>query len=290
MKPYKAIFFDWDGTCVTSRKASVEEAVKAMVPLLEKGIKLIIVSGTTYENIAGGRLHEYFTPKALSSLWLGLGRGAYDYRFDENGLPYIWKDRIPSKGDLMKIHDAAYEFHRLLLECCDYPTDIVFSRPNYCKIDLMVDSNRGEQLFLQADELTKVKNLLKAYGIQDGLKGMIKIAEEIYEKHQLSAAITTDAKYLEMGITSKTDNINSILSFLMEKEGLFPYECAFWGDEYIGIEDGLFGSDSYMITPLSSQGDFFDVSETKGVLPDGVTALAGGPKMFLDFLEGQILI
>ena len=48
MKHYKAIFFDWDGTAVLSRKAPVEDAVNAMRPLLDKGVKLCIVSGTTY--------------------------------------------------------------------------------------------------------------------------------------------------------------------------------------------------------------------------------------------------
>ena len=38
MKHYKAIFFDWDGTAVLSRKAPVEDAVKAMHPLLDKGV------------------------------------------------------------------------------------------------------------------------------------------------------------------------------------------------------------------------------------------------------------
>ena len=34
-KKYKAIFFDWDGTAVTSRTAPVEDAVVAMKPLLQ---------------------------------------------------------------------------------------------------------------------------------------------------------------------------------------------------------------------------------------------------------------
>lgn len=85
MKHYKAIFFDWDGTAVLSRKAPVEDAVNAMRPLLDKGVKLCIVSGTTYENIAGGKLHSYFTPKQLENLYLGLGRGAFDYGYDATG-------------------------------------------------------------------------------------------------------------------------------------------------------------------------------------------------------------
>ena len=94
MKHYKAIFFDWDGTAVLSRKAPVEDAVNAMRPLLDKGVKLCIVSGTTYENIAGGKLHSYFTPKQLENLYLGLGRGAFDYGYDATGQPAILVDRV----------------------------------------------------------------------------------------------------------------------------------------------------------------------------------------------------
>ena len=35
LKKYKAIFFDWDGTAVLSRKASAREAIEAMRPLLQ---------------------------------------------------------------------------------------------------------------------------------------------------------------------------------------------------------------------------------------------------------------
>ncbi len=57
-KKYKAIFFDWDGTAVMSRQAPVEEAVAAMKPLLASGVKLVIVSGTTYDKIARGKLPD----------------------------------------------------------------------------------------------------------------------------------------------------------------------------------------------------------------------------------------
>ena len=86
MKKYKAIFFDWDGTAVMSRRAPVDQAVAAMRPLLQKGIKLIIVSGTTIENIAGGKIESYFAEEELKNLRhscmleknCGLGENAYE--------------------------------------------------------------------------------------------------------------------------------------------------------------------------------------------------------------------
>ena len=79
-KKYKAVFFDWDGTAVLSRKAPVEEIVGAMRPLLDQKVNLVIVSGTTIENIAGGKLETYFTKEQLAQLYLGLGRGAFNSR------------------------------------------------------------------------------------------------------------------------------------------------------------------------------------------------------------------
>ena len=83
-KKYKAIFFDWDGTAVTSRTAPVEDAVVAMKPLLQQGTKLVIVSGTTYDKIAGGKFHTYFTEEEQKNLFFGLGRGAYNYQITDD--------------------------------------------------------------------------------------------------------------------------------------------------------------------------------------------------------------
>ena len=45
---YKAIFFDWDGTAVKSRKEPVDSVVELMKKLLSKDVKMIIISGTTF--------------------------------------------------------------------------------------------------------------------------------------------------------------------------------------------------------------------------------------------------
>ena len=89
-----------------SRQAPVEEAVAAMKPLLASGVKLVIVSGTTYDKIASGKIHDDFTPEEASNLYLGLGRGAYNYKM-VNGQPEIFADCIPDTEGLLKIHDVA---------------------------------------------------------------------------------------------------------------------------------------------------------------------------------------
>lgn len=281
MKQYKAIFFDWDGTAVLSRKAPVEDAVNAMRPLLEKGVKLAIISGTTYENIAGGKLESYFTPEQLQNLYLGLGRGAYDYGFDADGKPVLLANRVPDSKGILAIHDACYRIHRVLLEEYGMNTDIVFSRPNYCKIDMMPDNNRGENLFLQEGEAAKLQRILSSHGIES-IETLIKMAES-FGTEEMPLPATTDAKYLEVGPTGKSDNANA----LFELFGFDAVDCCFWGDEFIGVTDSIFGSDAGMLTEMTCKGDFFDVSNLEGVRPQQVKQLGGGIQTFLDFLRKQ---
>lgn len=288
LKKYKAVFFDWDGTAVMSRKAPVEEAVKAMAPLLDEGVKLAVISGTTIENIAGGEIEKYFTARQLENLYLGLGRGAYNYAF-KNGKPWCFQDMIPDKKTLLNIHRICFDIHVELKERYGFDTDIVFSRPNYCKIDLMVANGRGDNLFLQESELDMLKKDMAEHGINGGLKQLMELAGAVGKKYQVAVVPTCDAKYLEVGISSKSDNVDAIFGRMQEEGGIKPGECAYWGDEYVGIEDGIFGSDSFMHTKITEEGDFFDVSDIKSTSrPDWAKVVGGGVESFLGFLRGQL--
>ena len=284
VKP-RAVFFDWDGTAVYSRKAPADAALSAMKPLLAQGIKLVIVSGTTIENIAGGQIETYFTPEELRHLYLGLGRGAYNYAFDEEGRPYVFADKLPDREGLLAVHSICFDIHKELLKEYDFPTDIVFSRPNYCKIDLMVSNQRGDQLFLQENELVILKDSLRRHGIEGGLAKLLEISGMIGASYGIAVAPTCDAKYLEVGLSSKSDNVDTILDKFQREFGIQPEECSYWGDEYVGIEEGIFGSDSFMITEKSRTGRFFDVSEVPGKRPQEVTVTGGGVERFLEYLR-----
>ncbi len=286
MKKYSAILFDWDGTAVMSRKAPADTACAAMKPLLAKGIPLVIISGTTYENIAGGKIESFFTPEELQNLYLGLGRGAYQYDFTEKGEPYLFEDLLPDKEKLLLIHQTCFDVHQALLRDYDFATDIVFTRPNYCKIDLMPEHDRGEQLFMQSDELTALKDKLSSHGITKGVQSLLNLAEKLGKEQGIQVLSTCDAKYLEVGISSKSDNVNFIMKRLMER-GIKPEDCAFFGDEYVGIEKGIYGSDSFMMTELTKVSDFFDVSTVEGERPKKIKVIGGGVDAFLNFLKEQ---
>ncbi len=287
MKQYDAIFFDWDGTAVLSRRDPGEVVAPLMAELLEKGVVLAIISGTTYENVAGGELHKKLPAGALRNLYLGLGRGAFHYGFDQNGQPEQMESRLPDRETLCGIHDACYELHRELLAEAGYETDLVFSRPGYCKLDLLPGHNRMERCFSQPGELALLEKELERHGIRGGLRGLMERLAGLGSRRGIPLRVTTDAKYLEAGLTTKSTNVDVLLRRVVFKRGISVERCCYWGDEFSSFGDGIPGSDSFMITALSGQGDFFDVSPEGTGLPPRVEHRPGGVGRFHEFLREQ---
>ena len=190
-------------------------------------------------------------------------------------------DRVPDAKGILAVHDACYRIHRELLEKYGMNTDIVFSRPNYCKIDLMPANNRGENLFLQEGEAARLQHILQQHGI-DSIETVITMAES-FGTPEMPLCATTDAKYLEVGPTGKRDNVDALFAHF----GFAAEDCCFWGDEFIGVTDSIFGSDAGMLTEKTKSGDFYDVSDLEGVRPEQVKHLGGGIQTFLEFLQAQ---
>ena len=285
MNCYDAIYFDWDGTAVESRYADASAVVNEMEQLLLQGIKLIIISGTTYENIAGGKLHEMLCPEALNNLFLGLGRGAYQYGF-RHGQLVMLEDLTPSKERMLMLHKFCYDIHELLFRQYDYNTDIVFCRTNYCKIDLLPGFDRKGLMFLQDSEVKTVQDILASKGIPDGLASLIKIAGSNPALPDVKG--TSDAKHLEVGFTTKGDNVDFFVDYLYNLYGISIKSSAFIGDEFADLCQGVPGSDAMMITSKSIRADFYDVSSAQRVLPKNVISIGGGVSSFRRIIADQI--
>jgi hypothetical protein len=285
MKSYKAIFFDWDGTAVYGRESPADAVVAYMAPLMDKGIYLLIISGTIYENIAGGRLHEAFTHEQLRYLYFGLARGAHNFGFTPEGEQRMLTDPEPDRETLLAVHDTAYQIHRRLLSGYNYPTDIIFDRPNYCKIDLLNRTKRGEALFMSGDELAQIRRALNDAGFPGGIGGLMAFAKEIGRGYGLPVKPTCDAKYLELGLTTKSDSVDILIKKVLEPAGISADHCCFWGDEFLELDGGVWGSDAFMITPLTEAADFFDVGSAAGLRPPQVKHIGGGVEAFLSFLN-----
>ena len=106
---------------------------------------------------------------------------------------------------------------------------------------------------------------------------------ESFGTPEMPLCATTDAKYLEVGPTGKRDNVDALFAYF----GFAAEDCCFWGDEFIGVTDSIFGSDAGMLTEKTKSGDFYDVSDLEGVRPEQVKHLGGGIQTFLEFLQAQ---
>lgn len=138
---------------------------------------------------------------------------------------------------------------------------------------------------MQRNEMEALKILLRNHGARGGLNELMDLSGEISEKYGISIKPTCDAKYLEVGISSKSDNVDTILKKICKETKIRPQECAYWGDEFVALEEKIYGSDSFMYTDKTKEGDFFDVSDLPGMRPEGVIQLGGGIPTFLEFLK-----
>ena len=194
-----------------------------------------------------------FRSEALDHLYLGLARGAVNYGFRDGQLQLL-KDMTMPMDQTLQLHEACFHIHQHLLNEHDLKTDIVFSRPNYCKIDLLVEKDRKEQLFFSENDAVFADKLLKEKNFANGLKDVLIYAEQLLKQEPLPLKTTTDTKYLEVGPTTKSDNVDYLLGILEEK-GIGIEDCCFWGDEFGEMADGIMGSDSKMITEKSLLAD-----------------------------------
>ncbi len=285
-KPYRAIFFDWDGTAVPNRSAPIDDVLPLMIALLERGVVLVIISGTTYEKIAFGDLHSQIPPVLRKNLYLGLGRGAYNFGFPGGELELL-HHTVPQRDVLAALHRVAFDIHLRLLERYGVETDIVFSRPNYCKIDLLVKASRENRNHIEYSEVEAARETLSTHGYTGGIAGLIEEASQMGKEMGLPLRATCDGKFLEVGLTTKADNVEFLFSLIREKHGISAAECAFWGDEFGSLDQGVPGSDAEMITPLTEHADFYDVSGSPMELPECVKEVPGGVAAFLEFLRHE---
>jgi hypothetical protein len=289
LRKYDVIFFDWDGTAAPSREETPEALLEAMGRLLKAGVTLAVVSGTDYGNIAGGALAERFAPPLRAGLHFGLARGAYNLMFGQDGRTITLNVLMPGKKTLLALHKACFALHEHLFERHGLATDIIFSRDNYCKIDLLPHKPRGGRNFPLRGELEEAELRLAEYGFWGGMGALLRLAVSMGERGGLALKATCDGKYLELGFGTKADNVDAIFTRLEETRRVTPADCCFWGDEFLPLAEGVPGSDALMLTPKTCGSDFFDVSDTPGPRPAPITHIGGGVGRFLAFLQRQAM-
>jgi hypothetical protein len=136
---------------------------------------------------------------------------------------------------------------------------------------------------LQATELR-----LRNGGIVGGIKQLFELGEKLSSGFGLvQARLTSDVKFIEVGLTDKADSIAWMLKDLAPKVGAKTGDILIAGDEF-GPIAGFEGSDFRMVTPAAKGATFVSVGPEPSGVPLEVIHVGGGPACFKSILESQI--
>jgi hypothetical protein len=98
--------------------------------------------------------------------------------------------------------------------------------------------------------------------------------------------VTSDGKYVEIGLTDKSDSIAWIVGHVARPHGIPNASLLIAGDEF-GDVGGFAGSDERMITQAATGATYVSVGREPNGVPPEVLHVPGGPAMFLEILRWQ---
>jgi trehalose/maltose hydrolase-like predicted phosphorylase len=278
---FEAFVFDWDGTAVPDRKADASAMRAAVERLCELGADLAVITGTHIGNVdpqLGAR------PAGPGRLFLCLNRGSEVFRVDASGPELIYR-RQATPEEEAALDTAAEEVVARLAEK-GLRAEIVSQRLNRRKIDLIPEPEWADPPKARIDELlAAVEKRLGSQGLD--LHAAVELAVEAARDAGLSdPKVTSDAKYVEIGLTDKADSSNWVFAELWRR-GIGTGLVLVGGDEF-GPLGRLPGSDSLLLVPEAARATAVSVGLEPNGVPEGVLPLGGGPPAFVALLEDQI--
>ena len=131
---------------------------------------------------------------------------------------------------------------------------------------------------------------LRMGGIIGGIKQLFELARKLSCEFRLeSARLTSDVKFIEVGLTDKADSVRWVLHHLAPEVAARSEDILLAGDEF-GPIAGFEGSDFRMVIPEAKGSLFVSVGPEPAGVPPEVIHIRGGPAAFEQLLEEQIEI
>jgi trehalose/maltose hydrolase-like predicted phosphorylase len=288
--PFKIIAFDWDGTAVVDRREDATPIRTEIVRLLRCGIAVVVITGTNFGNI-DRQLSAEITGPEKRNLFISTNRGSEVYGFDAAGqLVRQWL-RAATPDEDRQLTAAADCLRQALVARTGLKIDVVYDRMNRRKVDLIPLPEWSDPPKSAIASLRQaVEKRLTGAGLAGGLHEAISLAEQAAREQGLpEAKITSDSKYVEIGLTDKGDAVDWMMRELADKRQIEPADILIGGDE-LGNVAGFPGSDAKMITPETSGAVFVSVGPEPEGVPAGVLHLGGGPACFRELLAAQAIL
>jgi len=290
IRPFRIIAFDWDGTAVENRSADARPVASPIEQLLKLGVPIVVITGTNFKNI-DKQFSSLVTGPHKRNLFVLTNRGSEVYGFDEKSDPKLIDRREASEAEnllLTKVAQAVRDYSRYR---SGPRIDIVYNRLNRRKIDMIPEPDWADPPKARiGDLLQATEQRLRNGGLVGGIKQLFNLAEKLSLGFGLEQArLTSDVKFIEVGLTDKADSIAWVLKYLGPKVRAKTEDILIAGDEF-GPIAGFEGSDFRMVTPEAKGATFVSVGPEPSGVPPEVIHVGGGPARFKRILESQIEI
>ena len=291
---FELIVYDWDGTAVPDRNTPVPALNAAMASLLAAGVWLAPVTGTRAEHLERQSI-EQIAPALRARLRVFTNRGSEVWAYGEGGERVALYRRIASPNEEAMLTRAAEELRKRLGERqADAPsgleTSIIYDRLNRRKIDLIPLPEWSDPPKARIDELiAATTRRLAAAGFANIGEAMRLAAAIARDCGLQDPRVTSDGKYVEIGLTDKSDSIAWIFEHVATAHAIDATAILIAGDEF-GDVGGFAGSDERMITPDTKGVRIVSVGREPNGVPPGVIRLPGGPGAFLSILQWQLAL
>lgn len=287
-RPFRIISFDWDGTAVENRSADARPMSVRIEELLKLGVPIVVITGTNFNNI-NKQFSSLIKGPHKRNLYILTNRGSEVYGFDENSEPVLIYQRKATAAEDLLLTKAAEAVRDYVRYRGGPKIDIVYNRLNRRKIDMIPELEWADPPKSRIGDLLKAtEHRLRSGGITGGIKQLFELAQKLSREYGLdSARLTSDVKFIEVGLTDKADSVRWVLQHLAPQVGAHPEDVLFAGDEF-GPIAGFEGSDFRMVIPEAKGSVFVSVGPEPAGVPPEVLHIGGGPAKFERLLESQI--
>ncbi len=283
---FDLIIFDWDGTAVPDRRTPTADLNQALETLLLQGVWIAPVTGTKIENLEGQSL-SLLSPQARARyLIVCTNRGSEVWDYDSAGERRKVHLRVATDTEEQQLTVAAEELQRRLRDR-GLETEIIYQRLNRRKVDLIPLPEWADPPKSRIAELiAATRARVRAAGFAE-IADLVELGGELAHQAGLEKPrITSDGKYVEIGLTDKGDSVEWLLQNETRREGITNDLILIAGDEF-GDVGGFSGSDARMLVPEAENAVFVSVGPEPAGVPHPVLNVGGGPARFVEILQWQ---
>lgn len=275
---FPVIAFDWDGTAVPHRTADAARLGAAMDRLLRAGAHLVVITGTRFSHVDQALAGTIRGPH-VARLLVATNRGSELYGYDPSGEPMLLVRRTATAAEDKALDEAADRVAHAVRSGTGLDVHLVRDRLNRRKIDLFPSwANPPKDRI--GELVAAVEARLSAAGWRGGVAEVVRRAlAEARAAGLADPRVSSDGKHVEVGLTDKTDAIDTVMAWIGEPSD----DVLLVGDE-VGTVGGVEGSDARLRTPRTQDAVFVSVGPEPAGVPEGVIHLRGGPERFIALL------